>query len=102
MAMEKIVWGTGAMGFHPQPLITSFVRDFQIEPDVVERAGIPQLTVESKRKILAENYARMVGLDLDAGVKAIEDDDFAAKRATNGGEPFDLYSTTEAAGHVVA
>jgi uncharacterized protein len=100
MALEKILWGTGAMGFHPRPPMEKFVRDFQISEDLVEKAGIPQLTPVAKRKILAENYAKMAGLDLEARLAEIADDEFAERRAQNGGELFEPFSTTLAAGHV--
>lgn len=99
-ALEKLFWGTGAMGFHPQPLIDAFVNDFQIADEIVEKAGIPQMTPEAKRKVLAENYAKMIGLDLGEQLRAIEDDEFSARRKANGGDVFELYATTQAVGCV--
>jgi uncharacterized protein len=93
-ALEKIFWGTGTMAFHPQPLLEAFVRDFQFSDEQIE-SGVPELTAEAKRGILAENYARMIGLDLEARLASVEDDEFARRREQGLAEPF---STTHAAG----
>src|SRR3546814_8483390 len=49
-ALERVIWGTGAVAFHPQPLLESFVRDFAFTDAVMERAGIAQITAEDRRK----------------------------------------------------
>lgn len=99
VALEKIFWGTGAMGFHPQPLIERFVREFSVPAREVEEAGIPEMDAKGKRKILATNYARVVGLDLTDRIRQITDDEFARQRAENGGNA-DFWSTTKAAGRL--
>jgi predicted TIM-barrel fold metal-dependent hydrolase len=75
-AIDKICWGTGCVAFHPQPLLERFVREFQFDDDLVDRYGIPQLTLDHKRKILAENYAAMCGFDLSERMAAIVGDEF--------------------------
>jgi len=60
-AQDRILWGTGAMSMHPQPLLELFW-DFQIPEDMREGYGYPEVTDEIKRKILGENYARKLGL----------------------------------------
>jgi len=35
-AMERILWGTGAMAFHPQPLLEAFVHDFSIPASLIQ------------------------------------------------------------------
>jgi uncharacterized protein len=97
MAMSKILWGTGAMGFHPRPLLETFVRDFEFPEEIVDKAGIPQMTPENKRRVLAENYASMIGMDLPARLGDIADDHFAQCRDTNGGNLFEPFSTTAVA-----
>lgn len=92
-ALEKICWGTGSMAFHPQPLLEAFER-FQFT-DHQREMGAPEMTEAMRRKILAENYANLIGLDLDARLAAIADDEFAQRRADGVLEPF---STTESAG----
>lgn len=94
-ALERIMWGTGAMAVHPRPSLERFARDFHFDDAIVEGGGVAQLTEADKRKILAENYARMIGLDLDARLAAVRDDEFARQR--NGG-PAEPFSTTTVAG----
>lgn len=76
---DKIFWGTGAVLMHPQPALEKFWYEYQLPDDLVEVAGI-QLTPEIKRKILSENYARFVGLDIEAAKDRIAEDEFAQKR----------------------
>jgi hypothetical protein len=93
------MWGTGAMAIHPRPALERFVREFKFDDDVVERGGINQITEADKRSILAENYAKMTGIDLKSRLAAIVDDEFATRRGT--GAPADPYSTTASAGRAV-
>lgn len=91
-AIDRIYWGTGAMGFHPQPIIEAFW-EFEF-PDDLDTEGllfdeIPDLTEEHKRKILGENYADMIGLDLDEVRDDIEDDEFSRQHEEDGiAEPY--------------
>jgi len=78
-ALDRIVWGTGAMAHHPQPLLEAFSR-FAFPNELIERVGLTQITRETRRKILFDNYARMTGLDLHKRLVAIAHDDFAAAR----------------------
>lgn len=100
LALQKIVWGTGTMGFHPAPLVQKFARDFKIDEDLVERFGIPQMTAEAKRSVLSDNYVRMTGVDLESRLAAISNDEFAQRRAAIGGDLFAPFSTTMAADHL--
>jgi predicted TIM-barrel fold metal-dependent hydrolase len=92
-AIEKILWGTGAIAFHPQPLLEAFVRDFAFPSELVEKAGVPQIDIAAKRKILFDNYARMTGLDLHARLAATRDDEFARRRAKGLAAPFSTIRT---------
>src|SRR3546814_7989429 len=87
-ALERVIWGTGAVAFHPQPLLESFVRDFAFTDAVMERAGIAQITAEDKRNILFDNYARMSGLDLHARLARAGGDEFATRKAAGLAAPF--------------
>lgn len=91
-AYDRILWGTGAMAFHPQPLLEAFVRDIEIPAALVEGAGIPPLTREVKQKILFDNYARMTGLDLHARLELVADDGFARRKGDSLLSP---YSTAQ-------
>ncbi len=87
-AIERILWGTGAMAFHPQPLLETFVREFAFPEALIEGAGLPQLDLAAKRAILFDNYGRMTGLDLDARLSATRDDEFARRRPDGPLAPF--------------
>lgn len=81
--VDKIVWSTGCMLTHPQPLLERFWA-LQFSEATMEKYGIAQITEDDKRKILGLNYARVIGLDVDAARAAIQDDEFARRRAEHG------------------
>lgn len=101
-AFEKLFWSSSAMALHPQPQLEAF-RDFTFPEDVRERASrsgtLPQITDEHKRKILGENYAELIGLDVEAAREAVAGDEFEQRRSEGLAEP---YSTTAAADEVVS
>lgn len=87
-ALDRLLWGTGAMAFHPQPLLNAFVHDFAIPEALIESAGLPQVDLAAKRKILFDNYANMTGLDLASRLRATTNDEFARRRANGLAPPF--------------
>jgi predicted TIM-barrel fold metal-dependent hydrolase len=87
-AIDRILWGTGAMAFHPQPLLEAFVRDFEFPEELIAGTGLPQIDRAAKRKILFDNYARMTGVDLNSRLDAIKDDEFARRRPHGPAAPF--------------
>lgn len=95
-ALSQIFWGTGCMVSHPRPHLEHFVRDFTFSPETIERFGLPEITPEVKRAILAENYARLHGLDLGERLSRIKGDEFDLRRP-DGTEPLRGYSTTAVA-----
>ena len=97
-ALNRIMWGTGAMAFHPQPLIQRFVRDFQFDEETMDTGALSQLSAAAKRRILAENYAEMIELDLPSALATISGDEFSLRRGD--GAPVPAFSTTHASGHV--
>jgi hypothetical protein len=87
------------VAFHPEPQLEAFWRRFQFPDEMVAARGIPQITVDAKRKILADNYARVLGIDIAEAKRAIAGDQYTRHRAANGNaSPF---STTHARGAVV-
>jgi predicted TIM-barrel fold metal-dependent hydrolase len=62
---DKIIYGGESPIWHPQWALQEFM-DFQLPDDIVEERGYPQLTLESKQKILGGNLARLHGIDLEA------------------------------------
>ena len=81
---EKIIWGDGSPFVHPQPLLRAFWL-FTIREELLEKWNIPQITVEDKRRILGQNYADMIGMDLPAAMAKIENDEFAQEKREAGG-----------------
>jgi hypothetical protein len=100
LGVEKLFYSSGAMSIHPRPQLEAFA-EFQFPEDVRESMGgtseVPHLTDEHKRKILGENYAEFIGLDIDEARSRIEDDEFSQ----GGDELAAPYSTTQAADEVV-
>lgn len=86
--LDRLLWGTGSMVFHPQPLLEAFVRDFKIPEAMVERSGIPQFTQDVKRAILFDNYGKMIGEDLTKRLEATKDDEFAVRTRDGIAPPF--------------
>jgi predicted TIM-barrel fold metal-dependent hydrolase len=93
--LERFVWGTGCTLAHPRPTIEAFC-DYEIPDDLLEDAGLfaplTQITDEDKRNILANNYARIHGIDIAARKAAIANDEFSQARAI---DPYPVpFSTT--------
>ncbi|HKG39282.1 MAG TPA: amidohydrolase family protein [Conexibacter sp.] len=80
---EKIIWGDGSPFVHPQPLLEKFW-DFEIRDELLAKYNIPQITREDKAKILGGNYARMAGIDVEARLAKIADDELAQERRETG------------------
>ena len=74
---DNIMWGTDSIWYGPaQPAIDAFLA-FQIPADLREQYGYPEITAETRRKILGANAARVYGIDLGAAVTAAANDDLA-------------------------
>ncbi|MGW5106012.1 amidohydrolase family protein [Nocardia sp. NPDC004123] len=73
---DRIMWATGCMAGHPRPMLEAFW-DLEMPEDLVEGYGYPELTKEIKRKILGENAARIIGLDIDEMKRTMAGDEFS-------------------------
>jgi hypothetical protein len=62
---------------------------------MLEGFGLPQIDRDAKRKIVGENYARLIGLDVEDAKARIADDEFARRRTEGRPEP---YASTCSAG----
>jgi predicted TIM-barrel fold metal-dependent hydrolase len=70
---EKILWGSeAALAGGPMPYLQAFM-DFEIPEDLRRGYGYPQMTREDKRKILGENFARLMAVDLEAKKRELSD-----------------------------
>lgn len=97
-ALGKIYWSSAAMAAHPRPQLEAFA-DFQIPEDIRRDNGgisgdLPPLTDDDKRAVLGENYANLLGIDIDDARDRIAGDAFDRQRADGLAEP---YSTTAVA-----
>ena len=71
---DKLIYSSAATVVHPQYLLEDFA-GFQMPEDF----QVP-LTGEVRAKILAENFARLHDIDVEAQKSKIADDGFARKR----------------------
>ena len=62
---EKLLWGSeAALSGGPAPYLKAFM-ELEIPEDLRSGYGYPQITHEDKRKILGENFARLMHIDLN-------------------------------------
>jgi len=88
----KVIWADGANFAHPQGMLQRFW-DLRLDEDLLDRYQLPQLDRETKARILGQNYADMVGLDLPAAVAASAEDEWSRRRATDGRlEPYTIWA----------
>lgn len=97
-ALDRIVWASGCVGYHSRPLLEKFVRDFSFPEEMMAAKALPPMDESAKRKILAENYARLVGIDLQTQLDKTVGDEFDVRRAQI---PLAPWSTTSAASHLL-
>jgi len=63
---DRILWGSEAPLFgNPRPLL-EWIWEMEIDEQLQEDYGYPQITKSDKRKILGENQARLFGVDIEA------------------------------------
>lgn len=85
---EKILYSTGAMEFHPQPILETFW-NYQPGEEYQKKYSMSPLTKADKAKMLGENYAWMIGLDLEEVKRWIAEDEFTKAVSERGlAEPY--------------
>jgi uncharacterized protein len=63
---EKILWGSeAALAGGPEPYLDAFM-EMEIPEDLRSGYGYPQITPDDKRKILGENFAKLMNVDIAA------------------------------------
>jgi len=85
-AARKIIYSSGAMHFHPQPII-EWLAELSFPDELLSRYRIPQVTEEDRANILGGTYARMLDLNLDQLRAGIADDEFALAKAASPAAP---------------
>ncbi len=79
----KVIYSDGNMVFHSQPILEK-LRNFKFQDSTMQRWGIPQITKQDMSNILGGNYARILGIDVEAAKKRIANDEFTKERAKTG------------------
>jgi len=77
---DRILFGTGAAGAHPQPILEAFT-SFEMPEDLREGYGYPELDEAAKAQILGANMARLHGLDAGALAGRLAGDPWSERRA---------------------
>lgn len=90
---DRLLWGTGCMVTHPRPHLEKFA-EYEFSQERMDGWGVPQLDREAKKKILAENYAAMHGIDLQARLDGVVGDEIETWRAQFTGTPAPYSQTT--------
>ena len=85
-ATDRIVFGTGGMQAHPQPILQALT-DLEMPQELRDGFGMPELTPEIKQKILGDNMARLHGLDSQALASRLAADEWTQRRRTRLTEP---------------
>ncbi|MEU3618027.1 amidohydrolase family protein [Streptomyces sp. NPDC006872] len=97
---DRIMWASGCMAGHPQPMLDAFW-NLEMPEDLVEGYGYPPLTKEIKRKILGLNAADIIGLDIEEMKRGMAGDEFSARQELapmwEGNRAFDLSAYRAAA-----
>ena len=95
---EKIIYSSGAMEFHPQPILEAMMA-YQPSPEMERKFGSLQITDQDRANIMGGNFARMMGLDMAELQARIADDEWAKRLAAQGGvaEPFSYWRDRHAA-----
>jgi predicted TIM-barrel fold metal-dependent hydrolase len=89
---KKLFWSSGASSPHPRPVLEAFMR-LEMPTDMIEGDGYPPLTDEIKADILARNYGRVHGIDIDALKHKIVSDTLSRERARGLAKPWSKLKT---------
>ena len=79
---DKLCFGSDYAIWTPKWIIDKFM-GFDLPDDIKEEFGV-DLTLETKRKILGENCARLYGIDIEARKEKLSRDEIGVKQAAVG------------------
>jgi len=85
-AYDSIYWSSAAIAYHPLTQLKAF-RDFEYTDDHRDQGygvRVPQITDEDKRKMLGENYADLLGIDIEEARAGFADDKFSQEVQSDG------------------
>lgn len=92
---DRIFTGSEVPLWHPRWALEAFSR-FEMPQDLTDGYGYPQVTAEMKRKILGENLARLMGIDIEAKKRKLQSDTFGRKQAEGLATPWSLSAVVAA------
>jgi predicted TIM-barrel fold metal-dependent hydrolase len=69
---DRLCYGTDAFLWPQVQLYIDLMSSLQFSPEMQEDYGYPEITPETRAKILGGNFARVLDIDLEARLKAIE------------------------------
>jgi uncharacterized protein len=75
---DRIIYGTDFPIWYPSWQLDDFMA-FELPQDIKEEFGV-DLTMETKRKIVGENIARLYDIDIEAKLKVLAQDEFSTGR----------------------
>lgn len=84
---DRILTGSEAPLWHPRWALEAFSK-FTMPADLIEGYSYPQLTGEIKRKILGENLARLMGVDIEEKKRKLQADAFGEKQRASLAQPW--------------
>jgi predicted TIM-barrel fold metal-dependent hydrolase len=71
VGVEKLLWGSeAALAGGPAPYLKAFM-EMEIPEDMRTGYGYPQITLDDKRKILGQNFARLMDIDIEAKTREL-------------------------------
>lgn len=68
---DRLLWGSEAFIWPDVQGYIDVFADLEMPDDLQEGYGYPAFTKEMKRKIFGENYAKLLGIDIDAKIKEL-------------------------------
>src|SRR5262249_15210339 len=93
---EQIIYASGCALSHPDPILRTFM-DFEMPIAFQKGYGYPEVTLDIKRKILGENMARLLEIDIESVKNRIKDDEWSRLRARGRAAPWSAVRARRAA-----
>jgi predicted TIM-barrel fold metal-dependent hydrolase len=87
---DRILFATGCAVNHADPILQAFLK-FEMPQELIDGYGYEPLTDEVKRKILGENMAGLLGVDIGGVKKKIQGDKWSKLRAEGKAKPWSAH-----------
>lgn len=80
---SKIIYSDGSMVFHSQPILEKLA-GFRFTQKALDDYALEQITEGDIAQILGGNFARLIGVDVEAARARLAEDEFSRERARTG------------------